>query len=271
MIFMESQDKKTKSNATAPGSITSIVLLSGGDKDIIAAELLSKKFDVGITHEMPEQSFTGLALRIDGGGLSLIGGGQALYGDFSHLLPRAKQNNLGGELLVKAAKIKGAADGLTAIDATAGLGEDSFLLAAAGFKVSLYERDPVIAELLQDAMQRASDVPELKDIIGRMKLFMDDSLNALPKLTDSPDIVLLDPMFPARQKSGLIKKKFQLLQQLEQPCTDEEELMNAALSCRPKKVIVKRPANGAYLGSKKPNYAIKGKTIRYDCIVVPQE
>ena len=33
----------------------------------------------------------------------------------------------------------------------------------------------------------------------------------LAALDQKPDIVLLDPMFPERQKSGSIKKKFQLL------------------------------------------------------------
>ena len=43
-----------------------------------------------------------------------------------------------------------------AVDATAGLGEDSLLLAAAGFEVTLCEADPVIAVLLEDALTRAA-------------------------------------------------------------------------------------------------------------------
>ena len=50
-----------------------------------------------------------------------------------------------------------AADGqLRAVDATAGFGEDSLLLAAAGYNVELYEYDPVIAALLRDALRRAA-------------------------------------------------------------------------------------------------------------------
>ena len=48
-----------------------------------------------------------------------------------------------------------------------------------------------------------------------MKLFEEDSVKALPKLLSVPSWYFLDPMFPARHKSGLIKKKFQLLQKLE--------------------------------------------------------
>ena len=43
-----------------------------------------------------------------------------------------------------------------------------------------------------------------------MQLFEENSLSALPRLSAAPDVILLDPMFPERQKSALIKKKFQL-------------------------------------------------------------
>ena len=48
-----------------------------------------------------------------------------------------------------------------AIDATAGLGEDSILLAAYGYNVELYEKNPIISELLKDAMERASRISQV--------------------------------------------------------------------------------------------------------------
>jgi 16S rRNA (guanine1516-N2)-methyltransferase len=153
---------------------------------------------------------------------------------------------------------------------TAGLGEDSILLAAAGFQVKLYEKDPIIAALLKDSLQRAEDVLELKPIVERMQVYEEDSLKALSQLTDVPDVIYLDPMFPARQKSALVKKKFQLLQQLEQPCEDGKEFLQAALECKPRKIVIKRPLKGEFLGDYKPSYSLNGKTIRYDCIVIPR-
>jgi 16S rRNA (guanine1516-N2)-methyltransferase len=187
------------------------------------------------------------------------------------MIPRLRQSNLSRELLVKAAKIKGVNEGLTAIDATAGLGEDSILLAAAGFSVRLYEYNPSIAALLADALERAKEISELKETVGRMELFCESSLDALPRLETSPDVILLDPMFPARQKSALIKKKFQLLQRLESPCSDEEELLKAAAALRPMKLVIKRPAKGPYLAGIKPSYSIGGKAVRYDCLVFPRD
>lgn len=234
------------------------------------AEQIARQLETIVVKTWEDAETADLVLRLDEDGLSLVGDKMVLRGDFTQMLPRIKQGNLQRELLVRAAKLKGLSGNLTAIDATAGLGEDAILLAAAGFSVSLYEYDPVIARLLQDALDRAAKVPELADIVGRMVLFQENSIAALQSLKEQPDVVLLDPMFPSRQKSALIKKKFQLLQRLESPCADEEDLLHAAIAAGPRKIMIKRPIKGAYLAGRKPDYSIKSKVIRYDCLVLPR-
>jgi 16S rRNA (guanine1516-N2)-methyltransferase len=103
-----------------------------------------------------------------------------------------------------------------------------------------------------------------------MELYEEDSLKALSHLNEVPDVIYLDPMFPSRQKSALVKKKFQMLQQLEQPCEEGDKFLQAAIACKPRKIVVKRPLKGEFLGNRKPDYSINGKTIRYDCIVIPR-
>jgi 16S rRNA (guanine1516-N2)-methyltransferase len=234
--------------------------------------------------QMTDPEEKGLKLIRDENGLKLTDGELELRGDFTRLQPRLKYNNLTHEILVKAAKIKGANSPLELIDATAGLGEDSLLFAAAGFHVRMFERDPVIAALLEDAMERAGEVPELAPAVGRMELVKADSIAYLRKLAAGkeapagadtpdqqdrgiPDVIFLDPMFPERQKSAMIKKKMQLLQRLESPCTDERELLEVAMAVRPRKVVVKRPLKGPYLAGLRPDYSISGKAIRCDCFV----
>ena len=211
----------------------------------------------------------GLLLRLDEQGLALTDGELTLRGDFARLLPRVRESNLRAELLVKAARGRGLPAVPTAIDATAGLGEDAFLLAAAGFSVRLYERDPVIAALLADALRRALLDERLQPIAARMRLFAEDSRAALAELTAPPDVVLLDPMFPARQKSGRIGLKFQLLQRLERPEAEGEALLLAALSARPRRILVKRPRKGPYLGGRRPDFSYEGKAVRIDVLLAP--
>ena len=131
------------------------------------------------------------------------------------------------------------------------MGEDAFLLAAQGYEVTLYEQNPVVAALLKDAIRRAKKNQILKDIAGRMKVVEADSVECMSKLLDPVDVIYLDPMFPARQKSSLINKKLQLIQKLE-----------------PSRIIVKRPLKSECLAGREPSYTLKGKAIRYDCYVL---
>jgi 16S rRNA (guanine1516-N2)-methyltransferase len=225
--------------------------------------------EISSVHDDPEPSSRSkqLYLKLSGDGLSLTDGTLSLRGDFTGNTSRLKKSNLERELLVKCSKLKDLDHTPVIIDATAGMGEDSLLLAASGFNVILYEYDKVIASLLEDTLRRAAFDPVLKEIISRMELHIENSIEAMRNLKHSPDVVLLDPMFPARTKSALVKKKFQLLQLLEHPCSDETELFNAALQAKPKKIIIKRPVKGPYLAGIKPDYSLSGKAIRYDCIL----
>lgn len=216
--------------------------------------------ETGLT--LPE----GVELRRVDGRLTLMADGMELAEDFREMLPRLRPDRLGRELLVKAVRVRGV-EGIRVFDATAGLGEDSLLLAAAGFSVTMCEDDPVIAALLADGLRRAADDPELSGIVGHMSLVEGDSIEILPSLTETPDVVYLDPMFPARTKSAAVKKKFQLLHRLESPCADEASLMDVALAARPRKIVVKRPIKAPVLAGVRPSHSISGKAVRYDVIV----
>ena len=213
-----------------------------------------------------EAARAGLSLLNDEQGLALTDGSMTIWGDFTRQGQRLRQGALQREMLVKAARVKGV-DSPLAVDATAGLGDDSLLLAAAGFRVMLFERNPVIAALLRDTIERAAQHPDFADIAARMQLVEGNSIEALPHLDIQPDVVLLDPMFPAKRGDARAKKKLQLIQRLEQPCEDEAALLEAAFAALPRKIVVKRPLKGPFLANRKPSYSLRGKTVRYDCFV----
>ena len=230
--------------------------------DDIPASLLDQAYE--------EARLAGLVLSHDERGYFLSDGAMSVRGDFSRMLPRISPNALNRELVVKTAHIKGATAPLRIFDATAGLGEDSFLLAAAGHTVSLCERNPIIAVLLLSALSKAGSDHALADAARRMSASCSDGVLTLQRLDAAPDVVLLDPMFPERRKSAAVKKKLQLLQRLERPCEDEQELLDAAFAAHPRKVIVKRPVKGPYLAGRKPDYTLSGKAIRFDCYSLPR-
>ncbi len=234
-----------------------VYLGKGGQREM--AESFSRRNGIPLVEKMGDQ----LTLIFDAAGVSLEGFGLTYRGDFEHMLHRVTKGRLAHEMLIRAAKSE--KQGLRAIDATAGMGDDSFLLAAYGYQVTLCEQNPIIAALLKDALRRAGKKQELKEIAGRMHLMQGDSVDFLQNQMDPVDLIYLDPMFPKRRKSGLINKKLQLIQKLEPPCSQEEALFDAAIKAAPCKIIVKRPLKSPFLAGRKPSYTLTGKAIRYDC------
>lgn len=248
-----------------------IVVFPQEPKFLPVANELAVHLGCEIAREVGRAAGHDLVLVLGEDGLVLESDGMELRHDFSYMARRVKNGALQHELLVRAARVKGTTGVLRAIDATAGFGEDSLLLASAGFEVELYESDPVIAALLVDGLRRAAGDARFSGAMGRMRLHEKDSVQALQRLDYEPDVILLDPMFPERRKSAAVKKKFQLLHKLERPCADETALLDAAFAAHPRKIVVKRPLKGPYLAGRKPSYAIFGKAIRYDVHVLPRK
>lgn len=171
-----------------------------------------------------------------------------------------------GQALVRAVGLKpGASPEI--VDATAGMGRDAFLLASLGARVTLIERSPAVHAALADALARAraGDDP-LAAIAARMTLLEGDSILLLPGL--SPEMVLVDPMHPARKKSALVKKEMRDLRALVGADEDSPALVRAALGAARRRVVLKWPLRAPLPpGLPAPSHSIGGKTTRYDVFV----
>ena len=150
------------------------------------------------------------------------------------------------------------------IDATAGLGYDSFILASLGAKVTLIERSQKMHELLQNGINEGiSFGGEIEKIINRMELLFGDSKDILPKLT--PEVIMIDTMYKERKKTALVKNNMRLVREIVGPDTDYIELLEVALNCAKNRVVLKQPRYAEPIKDiKKCSHQIIGKTIRYD-------
>jgi len=150
------------------------------------------------------------------------------------------------------------------VDVTAGLGRDAFVLASLGCEVTLLERSPVIGELLFYALKEAEH-SEMADIIARMTYIQADATNWLKQQASAvADVVYLDPMYPHREKSSLVKKEMRLFQALVGEDLDDARLLEAALEKARYRVVVKRPRKGDAIKGQKPSLQLMGKSCRYD-------
>ncbi len=96
---------------------------------------------------------------------------------------RLENMSLRKEALVRALGLKNNIE-TRIVDATTGLGRDSFILASLGFQVQMLERSPIIHALLNDGMQRALQNPDIAPIIKRMELIQTDAIAWLNHLTE---------------------------------------------------------------------------------------
>jgi len=161
------------------------------------------------------------------------------------------------QLLAKAIGIK-QAPYPTVIDATAGLGSDAFVLASLGCNVILIEQSEILFQLLQDAIDRAKAHSDTREIAARMTLLHGNAIDLIPTLP-AADVIYIDPMFPEREKSALVKKPMQMLQALIGAQDNIDDLLKVATQHALRHVVLKRPAHFKDLPT--PTVEFNGKTV----------
>jgi len=152
----------------------------------------------------------------------------------------------------------------TIIDATAGLGRDSFLLASLGAQVTMIERSEKMHMLLEQGMERAfNEGGQFREIIERMTLLKGDAKDIIPTLT--AEAILIDPMHPERKNSALVKQDLRQVRDIVGSDEDAADLVRLAIMHAQKRVVLKWPAKADPIeGVQKCSHQILGKTTRYD-------
>jgi 16S rRNA (guanine1516-N2)-methyltransferase len=157
------------------------------------------------------------------------------------------------------------------IDITAGLARDAYVLASLGCKVTLVEQSAVLYTLVQDGIRRGLANEASTDVLKNfMNLVHADSVLYMEHLdkTTKPDVIYIDPMYPDRKKSALVKKDMQILQHLLGKDENAPLLLKTALECATSRVVVKRPVHAEPVNGIEPSTSISSKKTRYDVYLV---
>ncbi len=150
------------------------------------------------------------------------------------------------------------------LDATAGMGRDSLIMLMLGCQVTMQERNPAIFRLLENAVARLRANPIIdQSIFERLQLTNANSIESMNG-QQSYEVVYLDPMFPERKKSALVKKEMRLFKRIAGDDLDADDLLIAALETSANRVVVKRPKGADNLANRKPSHQIVGKKFRFD-------
>lgn len=219
-------------------------------------------------------------------------GGKPVYADLTTIDTKSAAGKSLSQPILKAVGLKKRPTpenpGPTVIDATAGWGEDSWLLAALGCRVLAVERNKIIFTMLRDAVLRAgsadptmlqrltpvrTDARHMLRRLARMDGDAGDAGDDLPSSMQeflTPDVVLLDPMFPEGRKTAE-RKPMKVLRRLVGNDLDAGESLFMARRVARKRVVVKRPMKADPLGGEKPDTTFKGKSLRYDVYLTKGE
>lgn len=192
--------------------------------------------------------------------------------DFGSLGMRHRRRSGHNELLGRAVGVSGKRR-LRVLDATAGLGRDGFILADMGCELTLCEREPVAAAMLETGLQAAQHSGDewLQKVTRRISLVMQDARTLTPEQLEHTDVIYLDPMFPQRDKSAAVKKEMAVFQLLLDSAADNEtdagQLLGWAVDQDVARVVVKRPVRAPFLAQLKPSHNVTGKAVRFDVYV----
>ncbi|PVY78999.1 16S rRNA (guanine1516-N2)-methyltransferase [Tamilnaduibacter salinus] len=170
-----------------------------------------------------------------------------------------------GQLVAKAVGLKKTRRTLHVLDATAGLGEDAYVLAGLGCRLTLMERSPIVRALLEDGLGRAAEDPGAGPVVARMTVRPGDSIRWLEEQHEPvADVIYLDPMFPETGKAAKAKKEMALFRELVGNDDDAPALLAAALDVARYRVVVKRPRLAPPIDGPVPDLQLTGKSSRFD-------
>ncbi|WP_264435744.1 class I SAM-dependent methyltransferase [Coxiella endosymbiont of Dermacentor marginatus] len=167
-----------------------------------------------------------------------------------------------GQLISRAIGLKGHSN-RTVLDLTAGLGRDAFILANLGCKITMLERNSIIAALLKEGLARARTTANWFNSL-QLKLIEIEAQSYLSTLKTSYDVIYIDPMYPIRKKSALVKKEMRVLRQVVGKDEDAPQLLERALEKVRHRVVVKRPRLAPKLTDAHPSLSYEGKSSRFD-------
>lgn len=256
----------------------------------LTTELVTDKLTQKRRAQLSAESASALLLLDPKNQLSLLSAGLSVAPEWDKLQRRVVSAGRKTELLLQAAKLSA---GSKVIDATAGFGHDSLILASTGAQVTMLEQQPLMALLLLTEQQRMSTQPNWQKLMSRLHIINTDALSYFSSLQhiqaedsissdatkQKVDVIYLDPMFPMDSyqdsktgKGAKVGKQMQALHGLAQPPTlvEEQQLLQSAQSLlsnnqqQAGRVIVKRPQQAALLAQQQPTETWQNEALRFD-------
>ena len=251
---------------------------------ILNTELVTEKLNQKRRQQLSQIATQPILLLDEKDKLSWLSDGLSVAPEWDKMQRRVVSAGRKSELLLQAAKLT--ADSQV-IDATAGFGHDSLILASTGAQVTMLEQQPLMALLLLVEQLRMSTLPNWQKLMSRLQIINTDALTYFARFNNylgadneqAIDVIYLDPMFPEDSyqdsktgKGAKVGKHMQALHQLAHPPTldEEQQLLQSAQAVvsqngqKQGRVIVKRPQFAPLLAHQQPSESWNNEAVRFD-------
>ncbi|WP_440826391.1 class I SAM-dependent methyltransferase [Psychrobacter cryohalolentis] len=273
-------------NETQASQIESLQALIAEHKlpIILNTELVTEKLNQKRRQQLSQIATQPILLLDEKDKLSWLSNGLSVAPEWDKLQRRVVSAGRKSELLLQAAKLTAESE---VIDATAGFGHDSLILASTGAQVTMLEQQPLMALLLLAEQLRMSTLPNWQKLMSRLQIINTDALTYFARFNNylgadneqAIDVIYLDPMFPEDSyqdsktgKGAKVGKHMQALHQLAHPPTldEEQQLLQSAQAVvsqngqKQGRVIVKRPQFAPLLADQQPSESWNNEAVRFD-------
>lgn len=256
---------------------------------ILHLELFTDKLSQKRRQQLSQTATQPILLLDEKNKLSWLSDGLSVAPEWDKLQRRVVSAGRKSELLLQAVKITSDSH---VIDATAGFGHDSLILASTGAQVIMLEQQPLMALLLLVEQQRMSGLANWQKLMSRLHIINTDALGYFATIDfarfnytvkadneQAFNVIYLDPMFPEDSyqdsktgKGAKVGKHMQALHQLALPPTldEEQQLLQSALAIvsqngqKQGRVIVKRPQFAPLLAHLEPSESWSNEAVRFD-------
>ncbi|MUG31277.1 class I SAM-dependent methyltransferase [Psychrobacter sanguinis] len=247
----------------------------------IEAVASEQKLTQKIRKQLSQQYQQPLLVIDDKQQLTLLTNGVSVSPEWNSLQRRVVSAGRKSELLLQATKLTASS---RVLDATAGFGHDSLILASSGAQLTLLERNPLMVLLLKYEQQMMAKQPNWQKLMARLHIVCAESteyMQPAPTACDLQaqtishafDVIYLDPMFPENSyahssKGAKVGKHMQALHQIAEPPSlkQEQALLSLALSfvAPGGRVVVKRPIQAPVFASQAANESWQNDVVRFD-------
>jgi len=145
------------------------------------------------------------------------------------------------------------------LDATGGLGHDSFILALLGQKITLLEKNVGLCILIEESLNNLPNLPYFEDAKENISIINSDS-RAFLSSVENFDVVYIDPMFNSKKKLKRTKQMEFLDNYLKEYDDPSAEFYESNF----KRLVIKKELRATSSIKDCSALSFRGSSVRYD-------